>query len=180
MSLIREARLCKICSTVFSSHWVARDSIQQTNANQAENFSKEKDAFSSGEDDTNSNSSFESAPGWATVLTEINVATSQLSITHRPLPHHNLAELEESASRGCYLCIVLFGSVHDQIEEVADHIRARIGRLQSYIVAQPSTHDPTEQAAIEIEISYYIDGVINSNTFACSVRVFLHKVACNF
>jgi hypothetical protein len=68
MSSYPKAQLCELCQYVFSSRWVAKDSIQLRNADQEGKVTREEDSCNS-DDNASFSDGFYEAPDWVTVVT---------------------------------------------------------------------------------------------------------------
>ena len=89
-----------------------------------------------------------------------------------------LAQLEDSASQGCYLCILILDKARDELHSLTSEKAASIGRLQSFIVARPSHDDSLGGEIVQFEISYFIDGFIKPDAFALTIGLTLYKLLC--
>jgi hypothetical protein len=159
MSSYPKAQLCKHCEGAFSSHWIAKDSIELNDS----------------DDDASFSEYFYEAPDWVT-LVNADDATSQPSEGYRSPPHHNLAQLEQSAHQGCYLCTIFFDKVRDGMENLSTDKKATSSRLRSFLIARPNYDDSFGGEIVQLEISYFIDGLIKPDTFALTVGVILYQL----
>jgi hypothetical protein len=178
MSSYPEAQLCKLCEHALSSHWVAKDSIQPEDADQGENMTGEENA-SIGSDSTSFSEGFYEAPDWVTVVTADNT-TSRSSDTYRSPPHYNLADLEKSASQGCYLCTLFWDNVRDGMRNLTAEKKAVIDRLLSFVIARPSHDDSFEGLIVQLKLAYFIDGLIEPDAFAMTVGITLYNLLRKF
>jgi hypothetical protein len=167
MTSYPQAQLCELCRHALSSHWVAKDSIQPQNATQ------EEDAYK-GDDYASSSDGFYEAPDWVTVVTEHD-APQALHAYQSP-PHHSLTQLENSASQGCYLCMIFFDNARDEMRKLTAEKRAIISRLRSFIIARPSHDDSLDGEIVQLEITYYVDGIIKPDAFAMTIGIILYRL----
>jgi hypothetical protein len=88
--------------------------------------------------------------------------------------------LEKSASQGCYLCIIFFNRARDEKRNLTTEKKAMINRLRSFVIARPSQDDSLEGEIVQLELAYFVDGLIKPDTFAMTVGIILYKLLRKF
>lgn len=179
MSSYPEAGLCKLCEYALSSHWVAKPSTQPTGADNVDRIFGEDENASSSADSTLFSAG--DTLDWVT-LTAAFPEDRALGREHtyRSPPHYSFVDLEKSAKQGCYLCIIFWDKVHDEICRLTIEREESVDRLQGFVVARPNFDDSFEGEIVQLEIIYYVDGLIESGTYAMTVGVILYKLLCKF
>jgi hypothetical protein len=179
MSSYPEAELCKLCEYALSSHWVAKQPTQPTGADDVDRIlGDDEDASSS---DNSTLFSEGDTPDWVTSTVGLpeDKAVGR-EHTYRSPPHYSFVDLEKSAKQGCYLCTIFWDKVHDQICRLTAEKEESADRLQGFVVARPNFDDSFEGDIVQLEIIYYVDGLIESETYAMTVGVILYKLLCKF
>jgi hypothetical protein len=174
MSSYPEARLCMLCEHALSNHWVAKQSIQPKCTNQEGNNAEDENA-SVVDSEASYSDDFYEAPDWVITM-PVGETTPHGSEDHRSPPHHSIAGLEESATHGCYLCTIFWDKVRDEIRQLTAKSKQSIGRLSSFVIARPNKKAGFKGDIIDLELAFFIDGLIEPGAYVMTVGIFLYKL----
>ena len=180
------AELCELCQQIFEGQWMEKELLELATGSNATNRAGDPgecleqnrvDNISSQTDTASfSVEGWYENPDWVKVMvadTEIGNAASLENVSFLSPQHHTIAELEQSARNGCNLCRTLVDIVRDKTHELEEPIKKVLPQLLGIVIVRPYNNVGDNQESIVLEISYFIDGKVEQETYGFSVDILL-------